>query len=120
MDELDLAYVRSRPDNLERLIEHQRIRTTPLPGGDICKAERLTLDDGSDLFSKSLADPPPGFFDAEAAGLRWIAESRTVPVPEIISAGPQRLVLGWIEPGPPTAEGMTQLGRDLAALHRSG
>src|SRR3954470_5698335 len=104
--DLDLAYLRSRPENLERLLEHQRIRTTPLPGGDVCMAERLTLDDGSDLFSKSLADPPPGFFAAEAAGLRWLAESGTVPVPEIIWVGPKRLVLTWIEPGPATADGM--------------
>lgn len=121
-DQLDLAYLRERPDNLERLIEHQRIRETPLPGGDTCHAQRLTLDDGSDLFTKTLADAPPGFFDSEAAGLRWLGEAGPdgVRVPEVIAVGPKRLVLAWIDAGDPSAIGMARFGRALAAVHAAG
>lgn len=118
--ELDLAYVRARPDNLERLIEHQRIRETPVPGGDTCRAQRLTLDDGTDLFTKTLAGAPADFFEAEAAGLRWLAETGTVAVPEVISVTASRLVLTWVDAGPATRESMAELGRRLADLHRSG
>jgi fructosamine-3-kinase len=118
--DLDLAYVRARPDNLERLIDHQRIRETPVPGGDTCRAQRLTLDDGTDLFTKTRAGAPADFFEAEAAGLRWLAETATVAVPEVISVTASRLVLTWIEPGPATRESTDELGRSLAGLHRSG
>ena len=60
-------------------LKHQRIRTTPVTGGSICDAQRLTLDDGSDLFAKSLADPPEGLFASEAAGLRWLREGCAEP-----------------------------------------
>lgn len=124
-DGLDLAYLRERPENLERLLEHQRIRETPLPGGDTCRAQRLTLDDGTDLFTKSLRDAawagaPAGFFEAEADGLRWLGEAGTVRVPGVVAVSPSRLVLTWVEPGPATAGTMAELGRDLAGLHASG
>jgi fructosamine-3-kinase len=118
--DLDLAYVRARPDTIDRLIEHQRIRETPVPGGDTCHAQRLTLDDGTDLFTKTMPDAPPGFFEAEAAGLRWLAEADAVPIPEVIAVSSSRLVLGWVDPGPATAEGMAELGRGLAHLHARG
>ena len=108
---LDLAYLRERPDNVERLIEHQRIRETPIPGGDTCRAQRLTLDDGTDLFTKTLAGAPAGFFEAEAQSLRWLAAADAVPLPEVIAVSPRRLVLTWIEPGVANAEAMARLGR---------
>src|SRR5882672_456961 len=59
---------------LPTFIKHQRIRETPVSGGSICQAARLTLDDGNSIFTKSWpAGPPPtGFFEAEAAGLDWL------------------------------------------------
>src|SRR2546430_14597875 len=74
---VDLAYLRSHPHHLSAFLTHQRIRETPVGGGSICTATRLTLDDGASVFAKSWpAGPtPPGFFTAEAAGLRWLAEA---------------------------------------------
>ena len=122
---MDLAYLRAHPQHLPTFLTHQRIRETPVGGGDICAASRLTLDDGNSLFTKTWPETagravPEGFFEAEAAGLRWLAEAGTVPVPEVIVALPDLLALEWIEPGarrPPRAE---RLGRELAALHRTG
>ncbi len=101
-------------------LKHQRIRTTPVTGGSICDAERLTLDDGSDLFAKSLADPPEGLFASEAAGLRWLREGRPDVVPEVIAVAHDMLVLPWVTPGEPSAEAAVTFGERLAGLHASG
>ncbi len=122
---MDLAYLRAHPGQLPAFLTHQRIRETPVPGGDICAASRLTLDDGTSLFTKTWPEQaespvPAGFFAAEAAGLRWLAEAGAVPVPEVLVALPGMLALEWIEPGPAEPAAAERLGRDLAALHRAG
>jgi fructosamine-3-kinase len=117
---MDLHYLREHPAQLPVFIKHQRIRETPVPGGSICTAQRLTLDDGGSVFAKSLDDAPPGFFAAEAAGLRWLRAAGAVPVPEIIAELPSMLALEWIDHGEPTPAGAAELGRGLAALHRCG
>jgi fructosamine-3-kinase len=118
--DVDLTYLREHPGNVDRLIEHQRIRTTPVPGGDICRAERLTLEDGTDVFCKSLESAPNDFFRAEAEGLRWLAETRTVAIPEVVASTDGALLLEWIAPGPMTVGAAEVFGRELAALHNSG
>jgi fructosamine-3-kinase len=123
---VDLAYLRAHPQHLPTFLAHQRVRETPVAEG-ICTASRLTLDDGNSVFAKSwpsvagLATPaPPGFFAAEAAGLTWLRQAGAVPIPELIAALDDMLVLEWIEPGEPSAAAADRFGRDLAALHRSG
>jgi fructosamine-3-kinase len=117
---MDLAYLKAHPEHLPTFLTHQRIRETPVSGGSICAAQRLTLEDGASVFAKSLAGAPDGFFAAEAAGLRWLREAGAAPVPEVIVALPEILALEWIEEGPPSPEKAEHLGRDLAALHRTG
>lgn len=120
---MDLAYLRAHPQQLPTLLRHQRIRETPVPGGDICVASRLTLDDGSSLFAKTWPGPdaaPTNFFAAEAAGLRWLAEPGAVAVPEVVAALDDLLALEWVEPGRPTPAAAERFGRELAQLHRAG
>jgi fructosamine-3-kinase len=117
---VDLAYLRAHPRHLPTFLTHQRIRETPVSGGSICVGRRLTFDSGESVFAKSLDDPPPGFFAAEANGLRWLRAAGTVPVPEIIAELPDLLALEWVEPGAPTADAAERFGRDLAELHRAG
>jgi fructosamine-3-kinase len=117
---MDLAYVRAHPSQLPMLLRHQRIRETPVPGGSICAASRLTLDDGASLFVKTLPDAPAGFFAAEAAGLRWLAEPDAVAVPEVVAVLDDLLALAWIPPGSPGPAAAERFGRELAALHRAG
>ena len=71
---VDLAYLRAHPQHLPTFLTHQRIRETPVSGGDVCVAARLTLDDGASIFAKTWpgGTPPEGFFASEAAGLRWL------------------------------------------------
>ena len=119
---MDQAYLRAHPEHLPTFLTHQRIRETPVGGGHVCAASRLTLDDGTSIFTKSWpsGEPPAGFFAAEAAGLHWLREAAAAPVPEVIVALPKLLALEWIEPGEPTPAGAERLGRELAALHRAG
>jgi fructosamine-3-kinase len=120
---MDLAYLRTHPQQLPTFLTHQRIRETPVPGGDICTASRLTLDDGNSVFAKSLPEGnvvPDGFFAAEAAGLRWLRAAGAAPVPEVIAALPGLLALEWIEPDAATPDAAEGFGRDLAATHRAG
>lgn len=119
---VDLAYLSAHPHLLPTLLTHQRIRETPVSGGSICAASRLTLDDGTSLFVKTwpAGDPPEGFFAAEAAGLAWLAEPGAVPIPRTIAALPDRLAIQWLDQVPPTRAAAARFGRQLAALHRSG
>jgi fructosamine-3-kinase len=117
---VDLGYLRAHPEHLPAFLTHQRIRETPVSGGSICVAQRLTLDDGSSVFAKSLTGAPAGFFAAEAAGLRWLRSAGAVPVPEVLAALPDLLALEWIESAAPTAATAERFGRALAALHRAG
>ncbi|MEU8049901.1 fructosamine kinase family protein [Micromonospora haikouensis] len=123
---MDLAYLRAHPEHLPTFLTHQRIRETPVAGGDVCAASRLTLDDGHSVFAKTwpadrVGRPvPEGFFAAEAAGLRWLREAGAVAVPEVVVALPELLALDWVEPGEPTPEAAERFGRELAALHRAG
>ncbi|MFD0823265.1 aminoglycoside phosphotransferase, partial [Micromonospora zhanjiangensis] len=99
---MDLAYLRTHPRHLPTFLTHQRIRETPVAGGDSCVASRLTLDDGNSVFTKSLPEGkavPEGFFTTEAAGLRWLRAAGAVPVPEVLADLPELLALEWIEPG---------------------
>jgi fructosamine-3-kinase len=122
---MDLAYLRAHPAHLPTFLTHQRIRETPVSGGDICAASRLTLDDGHSIFAKSWPERagrpvPEHFFATEAAGLRWLREADAVGVPEVLVALPELLALEWIEPGVATPEAAERFGRELAALHRAG
>jgi fructosamine-3-kinase len=121
---MDLAYLRAHPQHLPTFLTHQRIRETPVPGGSICAASRLTLDDGADVFAKTWPEgkgqPPDEFFGTEAAGLRWLTTPDGPPVPEVIVALPTMLALQWVQPGEPTQQAAEEFGRRLAALHRHG
>ncbi|MEU7571611.1 fructosamine kinase family protein [Micromonospora sp. NPDC049240] len=122
---MDLAYLRAHPEHLPTFLTHQRIRETPVAGGDICAASRLTLDDGHSVFAKTWPERatrpvPEGFFATEAAGLRWLREADAVPVPEVLVALPGLLALDWVEPGEPAPEAAEAFGHGLAGLHRAG
>ncbi|WP_200212220.1 fructosamine kinase family protein [Micromonospora coerulea] len=122
---MDLAYLRAHPEHLPTFLTHQRIRETPVSGGNICAASRLTLDDGHSVFAKTWPETaggpvPEGFFAAEAAGLRWLRDAGAVAVPEVVVALPELLALDWVEPGEPTPEAAERFGRELAVLHRAG
>lgn len=98
------------------------LQGTPVAGGDICRAARITAG-GRHYFLKWREDAPPGFFAAEADGLRRLAHAHRegasgAGVPAVIAAGPSFLLLEWIEPSSGDQEALArQLGRSLAHQH---
>lgn len=69
------------------------------------------------IFVKSLDDPPPGMFAAEARGLGQIAGVDGLGVPEVLAVDENWLALEWISPGRGDTASWEALGRGLAALH---
>jgi fructosamine-3-kinase len=93
----------------------------PVSGGDLNAAYAATLASGRRIFVKTSADPAAaGSFAAEAEGLRWLAETGALPVPDVLAVGSSFLVLPWIDTGPSTPAADETLGRGLAQLHAAG
>lgn len=104
----------------EELLDTAVVATAPVAGGDIATATRLRLSDGGNAFMKTLPHPPAGFFEAEARGLRWLAEADGVPVPDVLAAADDCVILRWVEPGKPTPDAAAELGAGLATVHLAG
>src|SRR5215467_8531939 len=72
-----------------RLAEGTGVAVTnvsPVGGGHGARHFRARLADGRELFVKAAASVAAGeALEAEARGLRWLAEAAAVPVPEVIS-----------------------------------
>ncbi|MFD9888051.1 fructosamine kinase family protein [Amycolatopsis sp. NPDC059027] len=62
----------------------------------------------------------PNAVAAEAAGLRWLAESGTVPIPRVWGDDEHWLVIDRVDTGHPGPAAAEELGRGLAALHAAG
>ncbi|MFF0267826.1 fructosamine kinase family protein [Kribbella sp. NPDC004536] len=71
-------------------------------------------------FVKSRPDAPAGFFEVEAAGLRWLAVPGGVPVVEPLDVSPVQLTTARLEFAPPTAAAAEEFGRRLAVTHDAG
>ncbi len=106
----------------EELLGAAVVATSPVAGGDTSQATKLRLSDGRVALMKTHTHAPPGFFEHEARGLRWLAEAGPdgVAVPEVLGVADDCLVLRWVEPGKPGPEAALDLGRRLATTHAAG
>jgi fructosamine-3-kinase len=77
----------------------------------------ITLADGREAFAKVSATDTRPALEAEARGLRWLAEAGTVPIPEVLGWDRHALVLSWVPPGRPDTSAAGAFGRALARLH---
>lgn len=98
--------------------------TAPVSGGCISPTTRVRTGTGESFFLKlSAPDLPDALLGAEARGLRQLASTGTVRVPEVIatadSAEPAWLLLEWLEPSAPSGGSWKRLGRELCSLHRN-
>lgn len=106
-------------------LDDQVVGSASLSGGDTAAAFRFDLASGRTVFAKTHASPPDGFFTTEAASLHWLGGAGAVAVPAVLAASdgsrrePAHLVLEWIDEGRPVTGTEEELGRSLAALHRS-
>ena len=91
-------------------------------GGDINRAYRLTVN-GHCFFMKANRRENYDFFRAEITGLRAIAATETIRVPEVLGAGLDDdfgafLLLEWSQ-GKPVPRFYENFGHSLAAMHRA-
>jgi len=97
----------------------------PLSGGDINDAYEVRLADGREVFVKSNVRAPNDMFVAEAHGLAWLAEAKSLRVPGVLAASGANeltpfLALELIRPAHRASDFDDRLGQGLAALHRHG
>lgn len=92
------------------------LAASPVAGGCIHAAARVETASGP-VFAKWSADPAPGIFQLEAAGLGRLAETQTVAVPEVLAQTDRALVLSWVETTPTRESAMGDAGQQLAHLH---
>jgi fructosamine-3-kinase len=107
----------------EDLLGSAVVATAPLAGGDTSSATKLRLSDGTTAIKKTHAHPPPGFFEAEAHGLRWLGAASAgggVSVPEVLGVDEGCLILRWIEPGKASTDAAAAFGQALAETHAAG
>ncbi len=104
----------------EALLGTPVVATSPVAGGDICTSTRVRLSTGGSALVKTRPSPPPDFFRREAEGLGWLRQAGGVPVPEVLAAEDDCLVLAWVESGRPCVEAAEGFGRALAATHAAG
>jgi fructosamine-3-kinase len=100
--------------NIEALTGSPASATTPLGG----TARRVELADGRTVVAKRHDHATA--VRAEAAGLRWLAEPGTVPLPAVHGYDDEWLVMDLVEPGAPSTGAADGLGRGLAAMHAAG
>ena len=93
----------------------------PAGGGHGARHFRAGLADGRQLFVKTAAEGPgvPAI-EAEARGLRWLAEAADAPVAEAVCAADGLLALRWLPQGRTERAAAESFGRDLARLHTAG
>ena len=91
-------------------------------GGSINDAFQIS-DGQQRYFVKLNQASKVGMFEAEALGLQALAASRSIRVPQVICWGiadnSSYIVLEWLDLGRGGASGWTDLGRQLAHLHRA-
>jgi fructosamine-3-kinase len=66
------------------------------------------------------AGGPAGGFEAEARGLRWLAQAGAMPVPDVLGWDEDALVLSLVPAGSPDRMAAERFGRELARLHAAG
>ena len=91
-------------------------------GGGCINEAAVVQTAGGGAFVKWKQGEPAGFFEAEADGLRRLAGTGTVRVPEVMAVrdgppGPGAIVMQLLDEGRGTNEAMADAGRGLAELH---
>ena len=89
---------------------------SPLAGGCVGEVFRVVLADGGNLVAKTA--PPDGTLDIEGYMLGYLARCGAVPVPAVIHAAPDLLLIDYIEHSGGIGDAAQEHAADLlAALH---
>ena len=104
------------PSILDELGLGAPTRVAPVGGGCIADARIAVFENGVRVFVKTAAHHVE-MFSREAEGLRALAESAALRVPEVLAVSPEGLVLELIETGSRAPEFYESFGRGFARLH---
>jgi fructosamine-3-kinase len=107
MDDLSASF----REDLSKGLDASVLSAKTVRGGDIHQAFRVDLDDGRRVFIKTSERTPAGLFEAEAAGLNWLAGFGR----DQRGDRPGWLALTWADSI--GRGGNASLGADLARLH---
>lgn len=108
--------MKSAASRIEAAIGRRPVRLTPLSGGCIAEIYRADFDDGEILVAKFAGEG--GDLALEAAMLDYLRAHSALPVPAVIHAGAEMLVMEYIETsGSLSASAQAHAGELLAALH---
>ena len=103
---------------VDRIARRERIY-----GGDINKAWRLELDDGSTVFMKTNAPEKAAYFEAESAGLEAMRATGTIGIPKVLEHGKTEdysyLILEFLKPANRIKDYWETFGRELALMHKA-
>lgn len=89
----------------------------PLSGGVVNTVVRLWSDAGESVVAKCTTEPPDALFAAEADGLRSLAATGLVPVPDVLAVGAHYLILTDLGSSDLDDVDWAGVGRRIAALH---
>ncbi|MBA2698860.1 MAG: fructosamine kinase family protein [Nocardioidaceae bacterium] len=114
-----MARMRTIAERAQVLLGTAVVATTPIAGGDVSNATRLRLSDGSNALIKTRPHAPPGLFEAEAWGLRWLRVPGGVAVPDVLGVSEDCIIVSWVEPGRPTVDAAEDFAQAMARTHAS-
>ena len=86
--------MKSAASRIEAAIGRRPVRLTPLSGGCIAEIYRADFDDGEILVAKLAGEG--GDLALEAAMLDYLRAHSALPVPAVIHAGAEMLVMEYI------------------------
>ena len=105
-------------DRIEAAIGRRPAAIIALHGGDIAAASRVELPDGTLLVAKTPRGSGPATGDIEGRMLRFLAERSDLPVPGVIHAAPDLLIMEHGEAGGRLTDAAERAAaRHIAALH---
>ncbi len=119
------SFLKMHP-SIEKIASHHQLElleASPLSGGDINAVFLLKCTSEDYVLKLNSADQFPGMFEAEAKGLRLLANSDSFTIPKVMghgsSAGASYLLLEYIPSGAPQQGLWYEFSRQLASLHQT-
>ncbi|HEY6436216.1 MAG TPA: fructosamine kinase family protein [Ignavibacteriaceae bacterium] len=91
---------------------------TSLSGGCISDAYKITTNDKSDFFLKYNPSTANDMFIREANGLKELAKSDAIKVPEVLGFDEEYILLEYISTGSKRKNFFEEFGRSFAEMHR--
>lgn len=104
---------------LETAIGEKIVSSKPVGGGCIADSKIIETLSGKKYFLKSYSDSHANILKNEANGLKEIARSKSIKVPEVILQNESHLLLEFIESGKRGSTFSEKFGRQFARMHKT-